>query len=352
MTQYTNQQWILKKRPSGLLKAEDLHLKESVIPELKDGECLIKVMYLAMDPATRGWMSDEGGYLDPLPLDGPVMGVTIGEVVESKNPEIKPGLVVAGVGEWAKYIVVGPERISPVQTGVMGVLGPMDTSSGHDLPMYLHAMGTSGATAWHGLVNIGGVKEGDTVLVSGAHGSVGSMVCQIAKLKGAANVVGIAGGAEKCAELKSLYHCDAAIDYRAEPDISAAIARECPNGVNVYFDNVGGEILEGAIGNLAMKGRVAICGMISQYNASEPAPGPTNLWNLLAKTARMEGFLITGWLGSEDSQNAFNQISDWLKEGKMHARVDVRTEFDEIYNVFNLLFNGGNKGRLLVKVPE
>jgi NADPH-dependent curcumin reductase CurA len=348
----TNQQWILERRPEGRVKRSDFEFRETPLPPLEPNECLVKIMYLAMDPATRGWMSPGGGYVDPLPLGGPVMGVTIGKVVESRNPKIEPGLVVAGVGHWAKYMIVGPEQISPVRSGAMGVLAPMDASSGHELPMYLHAMGTSGGTAWYGLFEIAAMKPGDNVLVSGAAGSVGLLVTQFAKLKGAGKVVGIAGGSAKCLEATRDYGCDACIDYRSTADMSAAIRREFPQGLDVYFDNVGGEILEAALDNLAKRARIAVCGMISKYNDSAPSPGPGNLWNLLVHTARIEGFLVSDYFGTPSCEAAYRQISDWLKAGKLNARLDIRDSFDRVPETFDELFSGGNHGRLIVRLPD
>ncbi len=346
----TNQQWILQRRPEGRVKRSDFELRETPLPPLGPGECLIQILYLAMDPATRGWMSPGGGYIEPLPLGGPVMGVTVGTVVESRNPQIQPGLTVAGVGPWAKYMIAGPDQISPVRTGVVGVLAPMDTSTGHELPMYLHAMGTSGGTSWYGLLDVAQMKPGDNVLVSGAAGSVGSLATQFAKLKGAGKVVGIAGGAAKCQEATRDYGCEACIDYRSTANMSAAIAREFPQGIDVYFDNVGGEILEAALDNLAKRARVAICGMISKYNDSAPSPGPKNLWNLLVHTARIEGFLVSDWFGTPTSEAAYRQISEWIKSGKLKARLDIREAFDRVPETFDELFSGGNHGRLIVKV--
>ncbi|NMG73652.1 NADP-dependent oxidoreductase [Aromatoleum diolicum] len=352
MTGITNYQWILQKRPEGRVKRSDFEFRQSELPPLQAGECLVKVLYMAMDPATRGWMSASGGYLEPLPLGGPVMGVTIGKVVESRNPQIEAGTVVAGVGQWAKYMIVGPQQISPVRTGSLGILAPMDVSTGFELPMYLHAMGTSGGTAHRGLFDIAAMKAGDKVLVSGAAGSVGSLVAQMARLKGAAKVVGIAGGAEKCATVVRDYGCDACIDYRATDNLSAAIAREFPDGLDVFFDNVGGDILEAAIDNLAKGARIAVSGMVSQYNNSEPAPGPRNLWNLVVNTARIEGFLVGDYFGTPASEAAYREIAAWLKAGQLNARLDVREDFENTPDVFNQLFTGGNNGRLVMKVPD
>jgi len=346
-----NQQWILKKRPVGLLKPSDLECRTSDVPPLKDGECLVKVKYLAMDPATRGWMGESGGYVDPLPLDGPVMGVTVGEVIESRNPAIGKGMIVAGVGPWAKYIVVGPKGISPLRSGDLGVLAPMDTSTGHDLPVYLHALGTSGGTAYYGLMTIAAMKPADKVLVSAAGGSVGSLACQFAKLKGASKVVGIAGGAAKCRVVKELYGCDAVIDYKSAGSIAAKIKAEFPDGLDVYFDNVGGETLEAALDNLAKNARIAICGMISQYNAPDER-GVRNLWNLLVREARIEGFLVSSWFGSPECEAAYREIDGWLKSGRLNATLDIRDMFGDIANAYNLLFTGGNRGRLIVRAPD
>ena len=347
-----NQQWILQRRPEGRVKRSDFELRESPLRPLEANECLVRIMYMAMDPATRGWMSPSGGYVDPLPLGGPVMGVTIGKVVESRNPQIAVGTVVAGVGHWAKFMIAGPDQISPMRTGSLGVLAPMDVSTGHELPMYLHAMGTSGGTAWYGLIEVAGMKPGAKVLVSGAAGSVGLMATQIARLKGAGKVVGIAGGPEKCKEAVRDYGCDSCIDYRATTDMKAAIAKEFPQGLDVYFDNVGGKILEAALGNLAKWARVAVCGMISTYNDSEAAPGPKNLWNLLVHTARIEGFLVSDYFGSQACEAAYRQISEWIKQGKINARMDIRESFDRVPETFDELFSGGNHGRLIIKIPE
>ncbi len=346
-----NQQWILKKRPVGNIQSSDLELREYEVPELEEGQTLIKTLYIAMDPATRGWISD-GGYMEPLPLNTPVLGVIIGEVIDSRNEQIAVGTFVAGVGEWGKYMVAGPQQISFDRTGEAGTLAPMDTSSGHELPMYLHALGTSGGTAWYGLMEVAAMQAGDRVLVSGAAGSCGSLVCQFARLNGASKVVGIAGGADKCAELVDLFGCDASIDYRATDNLSAAIAAEFPEGLDVYFDNVGGPTLEAAMDNLAKDARIAICGMISQYNATDPAPGPGNMWNLLVNTARVQGFLVSDYFGTPGCERAYTRIEEWLSAGELNARLDIRDDFAHIVDVYNLLFSGGNRGRLVVKVPH
>jgi len=344
-----NHEWILKHRPVGNIKMSDFEYRTSEVAELQDGQTLVRIRYLAMDPATRGWMG-EGGYVGPLPLDEPCMGVTVSEVIDTRNPEVEVGTILAGVGNWARYMVLDKDQVSATRAGELGVLAPMDVSSGHPLPMYLHALGTSGGTAWYGLMEVAGMQSGDNVLVSGAHGSCGSLVCQYAKLKGAAKVVGIAGGAEKCAELIELYGCDAAIDYKSCDDLSAAIGEAFPEGFDVFFDNVGGEILEAAMNNMAKNARIAACGMISEYNATEPAPGPSNMFKLVAQTATLKGFLVSDFFGRPECEAAYGQIAQWIDEGKLHSKVDIRDSFDRVPEVFNELFTGGNKGRLMVEV--
>lgn len=352
MSDYVNQQWILQSRPEGRVKRSDFEFRESGVRPLEEGECLLKIMYLAMNPATRAWMSSDGGYAEPLPLGGPVIGTCIGRVIESRNPQIPLGTVFTGNGQWARYMIVGPEQISPVLTGQRGILSPVDTSTGHELPMYLHAMGTSGATAYYGMMEIAGMKPGDQALVSGAAGSVGSLAAQFAKLKGASKVVGIAGGPEKCAVAVREFGCDACIDYKASADISAAIAKEFPNGLDVYLDNVGGDILEAALDHLAQGARIAICGMISQYNDTAPTTGRWNLFNLLRHRARIQGYRTLDYLGSPGSEAALLEISDWIRQGKLNARIDIRDDFENLPDVFNVLFTGGHIGRLLVKVAD
>jgi len=346
---YVNQTWHLISRPVGKLKPSDLQLTQETIQPVPDGKCLIKLRYLAMDPATRGWMGESGGYMDPLPLNGPVWGVTVGEVIESKDPNVSPGLIVTGLGPWGKYMIA---EVSADQTGALGVVAPMNTDSGHELRQYLHALGTSGATAWYGLFNIGKMKAGDQVFVSAAEGSVGSLAIQFAKMMGASKVVGTASSAEKCAKVVNKYGADSCIDYRHTNDLRQDLAREFPNGIDVYFDNVGGEMLEAVIDTLAHNARISICGMISQYNNTGEGAPIRNLWNLLVHEASIEGFLVTAFFGTQQCADAFQQIGKWLDSSELNAIVDEREMFDDIASAYNLLFNGEKLGRLIVKVPD
>lgn len=350
MMNYQNKTWHLKSRPEGQLKPTDLVKVETTIDSLDAGKCLIAIRYLAMDPATRGWMGESGGYMDPLPLDGPVWGVVVGEVIASEDPAVSPGLIVTGLGPWGKYVVA---EVSETQTGALGVLAPMNTDSGHQLQQYLHAMGTSGATAWYGLLEIAAMKPGDRVFVSAAEGSVGSLVVQIAKLKGAKKVVGTAGTDAKCQKVVQQYGADSCINYRDTENMAEALKSEFPEGIDVYFDNVGGEILEAAVDNLATNARIAICGLISQYNNKSAQGAPLrNVWNLLVHEATMRGFLVSSFFGTPACADAFEQLGTWLNDGKLNAIVDEREMFDDIVTAYNLLFTGEKLGRLVVKIAH
>ncbi|MEM9384809.1 MAG: NADP-dependent oxidoreductase [Pseudomonadota bacterium] len=347
---YDNQTWILRRRPVGQLRSSDLELVNGTIEHVPAGECLIKTRYLAMDPATRGWMGESGGYMDPLPLDGPVFGVTVGEVIVSKDPQVTPGTVVMGLGAWGRYSV-GP--IVPGTLGELGVFSPTQASDEQQIHQCLHALGTSGATAWYGLLDVARMQPGDKVFVSAAGGSVGSLVVQIAKLRGAAKVVGCASSAHRCEQIVAQYGADACIDYRHSPDLRGALAREFPDGIDVYFDNVGGEVLEAVLDTLAPGARIAACGMISQYNDAKGQGAPIrNLWNLLVREATMTGFLVSSYFGTDACGRAFAQLAKWLQEGQLRAIVDERDLFHDITRAYNLLFSGEKFGRLIVRVPD
>ena len=334
-----NRECLLIKRPEGEPTRDDYEWRESPVPEPGEGEYVVRVLYAVMDPAIRGWMDASGNYLDPIPLGSPVRSVVMGRVVKSRAEGYDEGMIVTGLGAWADYVVSQP-----------GFMGPVPVEWGHDLTTYLHPLGAVGATSYYGLFEVAAYKDGENVLVSGAAGGVGSLVGQFAKLKGS-KVVGIAGGPEKCAWLTDELGFDAAIDYRATDDLSAAIRAEFPDGLDVYFENVGGAALEAALDNLAPLARIAICGMISQYNDSmDPPPGPHNLWNLLVKRARMEGLLVSDYM--HRAMEGFTEINEWIKAGKIKFKVDVREGLENVPEVFNLLFTGAHDGKLILKVAD
>jgi NADPH-dependent curcumin reductase CurA len=333
----TNREWLLARRPQGEPTAADYQWREGPVPEPGPGEFLVCVRYAAMDPAIRGWMDAGGNYMPPIPLGAPVRAVVLGEVVRS-NVEAHPvGQIVSGLGAWADYVVARP-----------GMLGPVPVEWGHELPVYLHPLGPVGATAYYGLFEVGGLKEGEALLVSGAAGGVGSLVGQMGKIKGC-RVVGIAGGAAKCRWLVEELGFDAAIDYRATENLSAEIGRHLPDGFDVYFENVGGKVLEAAMDNMALHARIAVCGMIAGYNDTrDPPPGPRNMWNLLVRRARIEGLLVSDYFPR--AMDGYRQIDRWIKEGRLKYRIDVRRGLERAPEVFNLLFSGAHDGKLLLEI--
>jgi|TARA_B110000483_G_scaffold241683_1_gene325340 NADPH-dependent curcumin reductase CurA len=337
MPELVNRQWLLAKRPVGRPQNGDFEYREVHIPIPGEGEVLLRIIYALIDPAQRGWMDAVGNYFDPSPLGEPMRSGIIAKVVKS-NSDLHPvGQYVSGLGGWEDYTVV-PE-------GSVDII-PYDGSQ--ELGAFSHLLGTKGATAYFGLLEICGLKEGDQVLVSSAAGAVGSLVGQFARIKGC-RVVGIARGPEKCSWITEELGFDAAIDYGATGDLSAAIAEQFPDGLDVYFDNVGGEMLEAAIDNLALHARIAICGMISEYNQSD-APGPGNMWNLLVKRARIEGFLVSDF--RPRYQEARAAIDSWIKEGRLKYKLDEREGFDILPKTLNCLFDGDHDGRLLVKLVK
>ena len=332
-----NRQLLLVARPEGMVDSSTTSLVEHEIPELAEGEALLRVRYLSIDPTIRTWMGPLATYLPPIGIGEVVRSVGAGEVVASRSERYGVGDLVAGITGWQEYCVIdeGARALAPVPEGV-------------DLAVAMSVLGVTGMTAWVGLLEIGQMREGDVVAVSGAAGATGSMVGQIAKLRGASRVVGIAGGAAKCSRLLDRYGYDAAIDYR-EGGVSAALGAACPAGIDLFFDNVGGSILEAGLANLALGARVVICGAIGDYNATEPPPGPRNYLQLLVKRASMRGFVVSDHLGSW--AEARREISAWLLEGRIEHDEQVLDGLERAPDALNLLFTGANTGKVLVRLP-
>jgi NADPH-dependent curcumin reductase CurA len=331
-----NRQWLLARRPEGMVSPDDFELREEPVPEPGDGEFLVRNLYLSLDPAMRGWMSDAPSYIPPVGLGEVMRGATIGRIEASNNPEYGVGDRVVGTFGWQDYAVArggGPMPPTKVPEGVPDTLP-------------LGALGMTSLTAYFGLKDIGRPQPGETVLVSGAAGATGSVVGQLAKLWGC-RAVGIAGGPEKCAWLTDELGFDGAVDYRSEK-VGRRVRELCPDGVNVFFDNVGGEILEAALANLAMHARVVLCGAISTYNAEGPPPGPRNYMQLLVKRSRMEGFLVFDFLKRTDE--AMAELVPAVMEGKIKYREDVRDGLERAPETLVELYTGGNTGKLLVKI--
>jgi hypothetical protein len=309
---------------------------EEPIPELEDGQVLVKVLYISLDPAMRGWMAEGRSYIPPVEIGEVMRAGTVGKVVESKGAKLAPGDHVSGWLGVQEYAVCDEKAVFKLDAEEI------------PLPKYLGALGMPGMTAYFGLLDVGAAKEGETVVVSGAAGAVGSVVGQIAKLKGC-RVVGIAGGPEKCDWIVDELGFDAAIDYKGE-DVSAALREHCPEGVDVYFDNVGGDILDAALARLARGARVVICGAISQYNNLDAVKGPSNYMSLLVNRARMQGFVVIDYMSRYPE--ATREMAGWIAEGKLVAREDVVKGFESFPDALAKLFAGENIGKLVLKVGE
>ena len=335
----TNRQWLLAKRPHGLVGEENFSYEENPIPEPGDGEVLVRNLYLSFDPTQRGWMEDREGYLPPVALGEPMRAGSVGQVVASNHADFETGDLVQTTGGWQDFVVVSPA------TSVMGLT---KIPAGISPEMMMSVLGVTGLTAYWGLLDLGMPKAGETVLVSGAAGATGSIAGQIAKIKGA-RVVGIAGGAQKCAWLKDELGFDDVIDYKNE-DVAQRIAATCPDKVDVFFDNVGGDILQAALDNINMHARVVLCGGISGYNATEPVPGPNNLMNLVIMRARMEGFIVIDYMNR--SGEAIADLLKWIEAGDLKFQVDVQEGFENIPSTLQRLFTGQNLGKQLLKIAD
>ena len=332
-----NRKLILKRRPQGLPVAQDFELISEDLPKISDGEILVRNHYISLDPAQRGWMDDIPSYMPPIILGDSVRATTVGRVAESKNANFETGQWVLGLN--------GIEEYSRVAEG--GFTSPIDISLVPSPTNFLSILGAVGLTAYFGLLDAGQPKTGETVLVSGAAGAVGSAVGQIAKIKGC-RAVGIAGGPVKCKRLIEEYGFDAAIDYRGkdldalETDIKAA----APNGVDIIFENVGGDILEAGIANLNEHARVILCGLISEYNSEHK--GAKNLWQLIVKQASIKGFLIRDYVPRFGEGGAV--MAGWVADGKINFREHIETGIETAFDSFMLLFSGGNQGKLILDV--
>jgi len=333
MTQ-TNRRFLLAKRPVGAVRRDDFSFESVPAEQPGEGQILVRNLYLSLDPAMRGWMNEGKSYIPPVALGQVMRALGVGEVVASNHPDYKPGDHVSGPLGVQDYFTGEPQGLHKIDPS----LAP--------LPRYLSALGMTGMTAYFALLEVGQPKAGDTVVISGAAGAVGSIVGQIAKLKGC-HVVGIAGGAEKCQYLKDELGFDGVIDYKAE-DVLAGLKRECPKGVDVYFDNVGGEILDAVLTRINLKARIVICGAISQYNNKEAVKGPANYLSLLVNRARMEGFVVFDH--AKDYGKAAQEIAGWLATGKVKSKEDVVEGLETFPETLLKLFSGENFGKLVLKV--
>jgi NADPH-dependent curcumin reductase len=335
-----NRQWLLKERPRGEVGPQHFELVESALPkpDFEAGQVLVKTLMLGFDPAMRGWLEDAPSYLPPVAIGEPMRASGVGQVILSDNPELPEGALVQGLLNWQEYSIGDPTSAIP----------PTALPAGTPPNLALSVFGSTSLTAYFGLLDIGQPLPGETVLVSGAAGATGSAVAQIARLKGC-RVVGIAGGEEKCEWLRTACKLDAVIDYKQEA-LPQRIAELCPEGVNVFFDNVGGATLEAGIGQMADFGRIVLCGAISGYNDATPKPGPDNLMLLTSRRIRMQGFIVIDYL--DRAGEAINALTDWVLNGEIAWREDIQEGFENIPATLQRLFNGSNVGKQLLKLAD
>ena len=336
MSATVNRQFKLAQRPVGMVKRSDFEFVEAPVRDPDEGEILIKILFLSLDPAMRGWMNEGKSYIPPVGLGEVMRAGAAGIVVASKHPSFAVGDHVVGALGVQEYAISNGKRLTKVDPKVA------------PLPVYLGTLGMPGMTAYFGILEVGQLKDGETVVVSGAAGAVGQVVGQIAKIKGC-HVVGIAGGADKCRYITDELGFDAAIDYKAE-DVKEALKRHCPKGIDVYFDNVGGDILDAALSRLAMHARIVICGAISQYNNTEPVKGPSNYLSLLVNRASMKGMVVFDFAARYGE--AVKEMAGWLKQGKLKSREDIAEGIENFPETLLKLFKGENTGKLVLKVAD
>jgi NADPH-dependent curcumin reductase len=333
-----NKTWVLRHRPVGDVKETDLELVEAPLAPLQEGEVRARTIYLSLDPTNRIWMSDKDAYLPPVALGEPMRGGGLSLVTESRFGGLEPGDIVnTGLAHWALY-----------NTLPGASLAKLPQLPGVPLSAFMGPLGATGMTAYFGLMDIAKPKAGETVVVSAAAGAVGSMVGQIAKIQGC-RVVGIAGSDEKCKWLIETAGFDAAINYKKE-DVGAALDKHCPNGIDINFENVGGEIMDAVIARLNDFSRMPLCGLISTYNATEPVPGPYNFDNLLMRRTLVKGFIVIDYYPR--FAEGIQQMAQWLMEGKLKFETDVVEGLENAPASLSRLFEGKNLGKLVVKVSD
>ena len=338
MTSPVNRQWHLASHPVGMVKESDFKLQESEVPAAKEGQILVRCLYLSVDPAMRAWITGQRTYVEGVQVGDLMRGAAVGQVIESKKPGYEPGEFVLGEFGWQDYCATDGRGLLPVNKVPPGI----------GLTIPLGPLGITGITAYFGLLDVGRPQKGETVVVSAAAGATGSVVAQIAKIKGC-RVVGMAGGPEKCAWLAGELGLDGVIDYKSD-NVLAKLAELCPRGIDVYFDNVGGPLLEAALEHLAMKGRVVICGAISTYNATEPPPGPRNYLQLLMKRGRMEGFIVIDYF--DRIAEAVTDLAGWVMSGQVRYKEDIVDGLEQAPQALIRLFTSKNFGKQLVKIAD
>ena len=331
-----NKQWILSKFPVGEIKEGDLVYQESEIPELNEGEILIKNIYLSLDPANRGWMSGQKSYVDAMNIGDIMRGGTIGVVEETNNNDFQKGDVVNAMGGWQQFCVSNGKGVRKI---------PLDT--GFPLDSFMSIFGMTGMTAYFGLLDITKPQEGETLVVSAAAGAVGSIVSQIGKIKGC-RVIGIAGSQEKCDWLVNDLGIDGSINYKTD-NLRDKLKELCPKGIDIYFENVGGPITDAVLSRMNIGSRISLCGLISAYNAESIAPGPA--WgNLLVKRINLKGFIVFDYI--KRYLEAYQDLSNWVRDGKIKYKNDIVPGLENASHAIKKLFSGENNGKLIVQIAD
>jgi len=337
MADPANRQIRLAAHPVGMVEEDDFELAETPVPSPGDGEALLRTLYLSLDPAIRGWMTGEDTYVPGIKVGDVMRAGALAEVVESHSAELNAGDLVLGMLTWSDYTVVRP--------GV-DIVRPIPRQE--PITAFLSVYGVTGLTAYFGVLDVAPPEAGETFVVSGAAGAVGSVAGQIAKIQGC-RVVGIAGGPAKCAWVTDELGFDACIDYKNE-DVETQLRETCPDGIDVYFDNVGGDILDAVLGQINERARIALCGAISRYNDVELAPGPRNIFNLVPRRGRMEGFIVLDYL--DRFLDGILQMGQWVEEGRITYAEEIVDGLEAAPGALRKLFTGENTGKLIVKVAE
>jgi len=323
------------KRPKGMVTRDIFDIRDEPLPEPGEGELRIRVSHISIDPAMRGWMNDVRSYVEPVQLGDVMRALAVGHVEASRNPKFKEGDAVSGRFGVQQYAISDGKGVTKIDEALAS------------MPTWLGGLGMPGLTAYFGLYEVARPQAGETVVVSAASGAVGQVVGQLAKLKGC-RAGGIAGGAEKCRMLSEDFGFDAAVDYKAG-DVAGQLKAACPDGIDVDFENVGGDIFDTVLTRMNPFGRIAVCGLISSYNATELPPGPKNIRFVLTMRLRMQGFIVFDFIKQYGEATA--ALAGWMKEGKLKFIEDVREGGIDAYpDVLNLLYTSGNRGKLVLKV--
>ena len=336
MNERINRQWRLAARPEGLIEESDFEWVEEPVGEVGEGQVLVRNVYLSLDPANRGWVRKGSSYVEPVEIGEVMRGFAVGVVEESRDRRFAEGDAVSAHIGWQDYAILDGATVRKIPPGPL------------PLTAYLGLFGIVGLTAYFGLLDVGRPEEGETLVVSGAAGAVGSIVGQIGKIVGC-RVVGIAGSDAKCAWLTDELGFDAAVNYKTE-NVARRLRKHCPDGIDVIFENVGGEILDAELMWINNFARVVICGLISGYNATEPMPGPYLFSNVLVRRARVEGFIVMDYL--DRASEAIEKMSEWYAQGRLQYRVDVYEGLETAPRNINRLFDGSHNGKLIIKVGE